>query len=107
MTAAVTHGWSHVNPRAGRSLNLIFAIVLYMLYNNMISVTNTWVGQGKLPPGIGLWGIHALMLAIAALMFYYRMTLFSLRRVFAKAPPATGVKEALSSPSERGVEAKT
>ena len=97
---------SYVNPRAGRSLNLIFAIVLYMLYNNMISVTNTWVGQGKLPPGIGLWGIHALMLAIAALMFYYRMTLFSLRRVFAKEPPATGVKETLSSPSERDVEVK-
>ena len=90
---------SYVNPRAGRSLNLIFAIVLYMLYNNMISVTNTWVGQGKLPPGIGLWGIHALMLAIAALMFYYRMTLLSLRRVFAKEPPAAGVKGTLSSPS--------
>ena len=97
---------SYVNPRAGRSLNLIFAIVLYMLYNNMISVTNTWVGQGKLPPGIGLWGIHALMLAIAALMFYYRMTLFSLRRVFAKKLPAAREKETLTSPSKRDIETK-
>lgn len=71
---------SYVNPRAGRSLNFVLAIVLYMLYSNMISVTNTWVGQGKLSPGIGLWGIHALMLAIAALMFHRRMTLFSLYR---------------------------
>src|SRR3990167_3412799 len=71
---------SYVNPRAGRSLNLILAIVLYMLYSNMISVTNAWVGQGKLSPGIGLWGIHAVMLAITLLMFYRRMTLFSLRR---------------------------
>jgi len=71
---------SFVNPRAGRSLNLVLAIVLYMLYSNMISVTNTWVGQGKMSPGIGLWGIHALMLLIVALMFYRRMTLFSLRR---------------------------
>lgn len=71
---------SYVNPRAGRSLNFVLAIVLYMLYSNMISVTNTWVGQGKLSPGIGLWGIHALMLAVAALMFYRRMTLFSLHR---------------------------
>jgi lipopolysaccharide export system permease protein len=69
---------SYVNPRAGRSLNLILAIVLYMLYSNMISVTNTWVGQGKLSPGIGLWGIHAVMLVITALMFYRRMTLFSI-----------------------------
>ena len=82
---------SYVNPRAGRSLNLVIAIVLYMLYSNMISVTNAWVGQGKLDPGVGLWGIHALALAIAALMFYWRMTLFSLRRVFAKPPSRQGV----------------
>ena len=76
---------SYVNPRAGRSLNLILAIILYMLYNNMISVTNSWVGQGKLSPGIGLWGIHFAMLAVTLLMFYRRMTLFSLRKGFAKA----------------------
>jgi lipopolysaccharide export system permease protein len=65
----------YVNPRAGRSLNIILAIVLYMLYSNMISVTNAWVGQGKLSPGIGLWGIHALMLGVALLLFYRRMNL--------------------------------
>src|SRR3990170_691784 len=74
---------SYVNPRAGRSLNLILAIVLYMLYSNMISVTNTWVAQGKLSPGIGMWGIHAVMLTITILMFYRRMTLSTLRRVLA------------------------
>jgi len=77
---------SYVNPRAGRSLNLILAIVLYMFYSNMISVTNAWVGQGKLSPGIGLWGIHAVMLAITLLMFYRRMTLFSLRRLLGVRP---------------------
>ncbi len=75
---------SYVNPRAGRSLNLILAIVLYMLYSNMISVTNAWVGQGKLSPGIGLWGIHAAILALTMLLFYRRMTLFSLRRAIKK-----------------------
>jgi lipopolysaccharide export system permease protein len=70
----------YVNPRAGRSLNLILAIVLYMLYSNMISVSNSWVGQGKLSPGIGLWGIHAVMLTVTLLMFYYRMSLSPLRR---------------------------
>ncbi|MBK9160834.1 MAG: LPS export ABC transporter permease LptF [Nitrosomonadales bacterium] len=75
---------SYVNPRAGRSLNLVLAIVLYMLYSNMISVTNAWVGLGKLSPGVGLWGIHLVMLAVALLMFYRRMTLFSLRRVWSR-----------------------
>jgi len=75
---------SYVNPRAGRSLNLILAIVLYMFYSNMISVTNSWVGQGKISPGVGLWGIHMAMLAVTLLMFYRRMTLFSLRKGLAK-----------------------
>jgi lipopolysaccharide export system permease protein len=72
---------SFVNPRAGRSLNLIMALVIYMLYNNLISVTNSWVGQGKLAPGIGLWGIHALMFGVLLVLFYRRLSVFSLRRL--------------------------
>ncbi len=102
---------SFVNPRAGRSLNLILAIVLYMLYSNMVSVSNAWVGQGKLSPGIGLWGIHTAMLALTTLMFYRRMTLFSFRRVFAKERPplhlASEVEGAVtSSPPEEKIEVR-
>jgi len=79
----------YVNPRAGRSLNLILAIVLYMFYNNMISVSNSWVGQGKLSPGIGMWGIHLVMLAVTLFMFYRRMALFSPRKSLAKQHPQT------------------
>lgn len=77
---------SFVNPRAGRSLNLVLAIVLYMIYNNMISVSQSWVGLGKLSPGAGLLGIHTVMLAVTVLMFYRRMTLFSLRRAAGARP---------------------
>lgn len=75
---------SYVNPRAGRSLNLVLAIVLYMFYSNLISVSNAWVAQGKLSPGLGLWGIHALMLLVTVLMFQRRMMLFSWRRLLGK-----------------------
>ena len=75
---------SYVNPRAGRSLNMVMAIVLYMVYSNMISVTNAWVGWGKMSPGIGLWGIHTLMLLVVALLFYWRTTLFSWRKALKK-----------------------
>ena len=72
---------SFVNPRAGRSLNMIMALVIYMLYNNMISVTNSWVGQQKMAPGVGLWGLHMVMLGLALVLFYRRVSLFSLRRL--------------------------
>ncbi|MGC2166733.1 MAG: LPS export ABC transporter permease LptF [Gallionella sp.] len=90
---------SYVNPRAGRSLNLLMALVLYMVYSNMISVTNSWVSQEKLSHGIGLWGIHAAMLGLTVLMFARRMSLFSLRRTpflrrkaaASAAPPPPGI----------------
>lgn len=101
-----------VNPRAGRSLNLILALVLYMLYNNMISVSNAWVGQGKMSPVAGLLGIHTVMLAITALMFYRRMNLFSLRRITTKGRTYTGramtenpLASAVDSPPQKSEEA--
>jgi len=67
--------FSYVNPRAGRSLNLIVAILLYMFYNNMISVTNSWVAQQKVDPLPGLWGLHLAMLLVLAVLFYRRSSI--------------------------------
>ena len=72
---------SFVNPRAGRSLNLITAMVIYMFYNNMISVTNSWVARGKISPAAGLLGIHLLMFAVMLLLFYHRSSASSWRRL--------------------------
>ena len=71
---------SYVNPRAGRSLNMIIAVVIYMFYNNMISVTNSWVGRGKISPAAGLWGIHLLMLVVLLILFYHRSSSSAWRR---------------------------
>ncbi len=73
--------FSFVNPRAGRSLNMISALVIYMLYNNLISVINTWVGQERVAASVGLYGIHAVMLVIVWMLFYYRLSVFSVWRL--------------------------
>ncbi len=72
---------SYVNPRAGRSFNLIAALVIYMIYNNSISVSNTWVGQQKIGPVAGFIALHAAMLAVAAAMFYHRISIYSWKRL--------------------------
>ena len=66
---------SRVDPRSGRSFNLIIAFVIYIFYNNMISVTNSWVGQGKLDALTGLWALHAFMFAVLLALFYQRTSL--------------------------------
>jgi len=72
---------SFVNPRAGRSLNLIVALIIYMVYSNSISVTNAWVGQGRIGAAAGFWSIHLLMFVVAAGLFYRRLSVFSWRRL--------------------------
>ncbi len=64
---------SYVNPRAGRSANMLIAILVYAIYSNMLSVSQAWVAQGRLSFWIGVWAVHALMLLPLALLFYRRV----------------------------------
>ena len=70
---------SFVNPRAGRSLNLILAALLYMVYTNLLSVFQAWVTQEKVGVFIGMWSVHVIMLAMVAMMFYLRLSVRPLR----------------------------
>ncbi|MGH8620333.1 MAG: LPS export ABC transporter permease LptF [Burkholderiales bacterium] len=72
---------SFVNPRAGRSLNLILAILIYMTYNNLLSITQAWIVQGRLSFVAGVLLVHVAMLALLALLFFRRLTMFSVFRL--------------------------
>ena len=69
---------SFVDPRAGRSLNLIFALVVYVIYNNILSIFQAWVTQGRLSASIGLWPVHAFFALLVFYMFYRRNHLLPL-----------------------------
>lgn len=72
---------SFVNPRAGRSFNLILALLIYVTYSNTISVSNTWVGQQRVNPVVGFFGVHLLVLLAWAGFMYYRMYGLPVRRL--------------------------
>jgi lipopolysaccharide export system permease protein len=63
---------SFVDPRAGRSVNVIVAVFLYIIYNNLLSIMQAWVAQGKLNPMIGLWPVHIIFLVITLYLFRRR-----------------------------------
>lgn len=73
---------SFVNPRAGRANNLIFAILTFMIYSNLISLSQAWVAREKLPFEIGIWGVHVLMLALLFVLFWRRLSLTPWRRLW-------------------------
>jgi lipopolysaccharide export system permease protein len=66
---------SFVNPRAGRSVNLLFALLAYMTYSNLISVSQARVTQGKMGFLAGLGLVHLLMLAVLILLFAHRQSI--------------------------------
>jgi lipopolysaccharide export system permease protein len=70
---------SFVNPRAGRSVNLLFALFTYIVYSNLLSVSQARVAQGRMDFGIGVWLVHAAMIALLVFMFARRMQVIRLR----------------------------
>jgi lipopolysaccharide export system permease protein len=72
---------SFVNPRAGRTNNLIFALLTYMIYSNLLSVSQAWVAQGKLRFEIGVWAVHVGMFVLLIVLFYRRQNPLAWGRV--------------------------
>ncbi|MGQ0651459.1 MAG: LPS export ABC transporter permease LptF [Betaproteobacteria bacterium] len=70
---------SFVNPRAGRSVNLLFALLTYVVYSNLLSVSQARVALGRLDFALGWWLVHAGMAALLVVLFAQRMQLIRLR----------------------------
>ena len=67
---------SFVNPRAGRSINLLFALLVFVVYVNLLTISQARVTQGRLAFSTGWWLVHAVMLAVLLFMFARRLSLF-------------------------------
>jgi lipopolysaccharide export system permease protein len=63
----------HVNPRVGRSANLIVAVLVFLLYHNGMSIVQASVQQERLSFGVAVWLTHALAAALVVLFFARRV----------------------------------
>jgi lipopolysaccharide export system permease protein len=55
---------SRLRPRQGRYARVGFAIVVYVVYSNLLSAAKVWLEKGDLPPVVGVWWVHLLALAL-------------------------------------------
>ncbi len=62
-----------VNPRAGRSFNLILALLLYVAYNNLTSVMQTSVSRERISLLVGWWPLHLLIALIVVGLYAWRL----------------------------------
>ncbi|MEX1082423.1 MAG: LPS export ABC transporter permease LptF [Halofilum sp. (in: g-proteobacteria)] len=57
---------SHTTPRKGRYGKVAVALVIYLVYSNLLVFARNAVAEGTVPPVIGVWWVHLLTLAVIA-----------------------------------------
>lgn len=61
---------SRVNPRSGKYAKLLPAIIIYILYANLMFITRNAVVSGALPKWIGLWWVHVVVAALGVFLIW-------------------------------------
>jgi lipopolysaccharide export system permease protein len=63
---------SQVRPRQGRYSSLLPAILIYIIYVNLMFVARNWVEIKMLPSVLGMWWVHLLMLGLAGMLYFFQ-----------------------------------
>lgn len=56
---------SRSQPRQGRYGRLVFGLLIFITYYNLLSAGRAWLEKGEVSEYVGLWWVHALMLLFA------------------------------------------
>jgi len=67
---------SFVNPRMGRSFNLLAALFMYMLYSNGLNIVQSFIAQGRLSLPAGLLMIHSVAAITVLALLHRRLSVF-------------------------------
>lgn len=61
---------SRINPRSGKYAKLVPAILIYIVYANLLFIGRDALVTGKIPQWLGLWWIHILIAALGMLLVW-------------------------------------
>ncbi len=59
---------SRTDPRSGRYAKLAVALILYLVYSNLLGVGKTWIVQEKVPVWVGTWWVHVIAIIITLIL---------------------------------------
>lgn len=63
---------SYTTPRSGRYAKLALAILIYLVYSNLLGIGKTWISQDKISIYLGTWWVHGLALLVLLLLLWQR-----------------------------------
>ncbi|HVS78032.1 MAG TPA: LPS export ABC transporter permease LptF [Steroidobacteraceae bacterium] len=61
---------ARLKPRQGRYARVWLAVVVYLVYQNLLSAGQTWVAHGTIPVALGLWWVHAAVILLALAVIF-------------------------------------
>jgi lipopolysaccharide export system permease protein len=64
---------AYVNPRLGNYTAMFYAVLIYLVYSNLLNLTQNFVSQGRVNVFIAAWPIHALAFGIAFFLIRNRI----------------------------------
>lgn len=65
-------GLAATNPRRASNWSLLFALLAFIVYFNMINLTQAWVSTGRAGVGTALLGLHGTALLVAVALLWWR-----------------------------------
>ncbi|HEY2037642.1 MAG TPA: LPS export ABC transporter permease LptF [Steroidobacteraceae bacterium] len=65
---------ARLKPRQGRYARVWLALVAYLIYWNLITAAQAWVGRGAIPVALGLWWTHVAVLLLAVAVIFAPQT---------------------------------
>ena len=70
MLALLAVPLSHTGPRSGRYAKLAAALVIYLVYANLLGISKKWIADETIPLWLGSWWVHALVVVIILLLLW-------------------------------------
>ncbi len=81
-----------VNPRAGRSSNMIFVLLTFVFYNNLMGMGQSWVAGGQMSFAAVMLLLHGSVFAVGIMWLIKRHLNWQLKDLLPGRPAAAGAR---------------
>lgn len=61
---------SKTPPRKGIYGRLLTGILVYVIYSQLLGMGKKWLAKGKIPPDLGLWWVHLILLTLLCYLWW-------------------------------------
>ena len=62
---------SYTTPQRGKYGKIFVAILIFVIYYNLLTAAQYWLEVGNIPPRLGLWWVHGVLASVIAALLIW------------------------------------